>query len=177
MSEESRKKRQRLLQLAMGVLLILVVILVEMVAVTPTGIYSHTKTGFQKFKIGDDRSKVLKEINRIKAVRTLETCDPAGRIVLETRRRFDMTADLAVARIWRYTDRKKGLYLFWFSQDLLARIIYLNDLPGDDDPFALFTECFSQNINQVKDQIEDRVPEQDLDFFLKTQTRYQVFYH
>ncbi len=171
------KKKQRLLQLAMGVLLIVIVILVEMVAVTPKGIYSYTADGLGPFKINSDRAAVLKEINKIRAVRQLETCSPDSRISLESRRRFEMNDQMADALAWRCTDRKKGLYIFLFDpdQDRLSRLIHLNDLPDPNNPFDLFSQCM---VTEKKpDQGREPVISQDLDHFLETQTRYPVHYH
>jgi hypothetical protein len=171
------KKKQRMLQLAMGVLLIVIVILVEMVAVTPKGIYSYTADGVGPFEINSDRATVLKEINRIRAVRQLETCSPDSRILLESRKGFGMTEQMADATNWRCLDRKKGLYIFYFDpdQDRLVRIIHLNDLPDPDNPFDLFSRCIKTEKN--KDPDRDPSISQDLDHFLETQTRYPVHYH
>ena len=159
------KKSQKKLQLAMAGLLILVVVLVELVAITPEGIYVYTSGGVGKFRINADRAAVLEEINRVRAIRTLYTCVPDSRVVLESRKGFRMTAEMAAARAWRCLDRKKGLYVFGFDNDRLARIIHLNDLP-DDAPFALFSECMDGGAE----------PGQNLDTFLQTQDRYPVHY-
>ena len=177
MTNSPGKKKQRLLQLAMGVLLIIIVILVEMMAVTPKGIYSYTSEGVGPFKINADRAGVLKAINRARAIRRLETCNPDSRILLESRRGFEMTDQMAAARAWRCTDRKKGLYIFLFDpdQDRLSRIVHLNDLPDPDAPFDLFSRCMVTEKKQGPDR--NPVAPQDLDDFLERQTRYKVHYY
>mgnify|MGYP001333408676 CR=1 FL=1 len=157
------KRRQRLLQLAMGGLLILIVIFVELLAVTPEGVYVYTGEGIRDFSIGAQKTALLKEINRNRGIRTLTTCHPESRLDITSRKGFEMTAQMAAARFWRCLDRKHGVYLFEFSKDhRLIRIIHLNDLPDPDDPFALFFQCPDDKDGP--------------DRFLERQTRYPVYY-
>lgn len=153
-------------QLAVGGVLILIVAVVEFVAVTPKGIYSHTTESLGRFEINDDKPGVLAEINRRRGIRELATCRPDRSWKLTSRKGFAMTEALAESNLWRCVDRKKGLYLFGFKKagghDRLARIIHLNDLPDPDQPFDLFTRCPETGTG--------------LDRILEDQARYPVYY-
>ena len=161
-TDKRRQKRQRLLQLAMGGLLILIVIFVELVAVTPEGIYVYTEDGIRDFSIGMDKPALLKEINRNRGIRELVTCDPESRLEITSRKGFTMTEAMMSARYWRCLDRKRGIYLFEFSGDRLSRILHINDLPDPDEPFVLFFECPESPAGIEK--------------LLESQTRYPVNY-
>ncbi len=78
-----KKQRQRALQISLGLGMLVIVILVEVLAISPAGIYSYTLTGYRNFKIGAPRQRILAEINRVPAIRTLITCTP------DSDRRFD----------------------------------------------------------------------------------------
>ncbi|MDD9305213.1 MAG: hypothetical protein HUK40_23945 [Desulfobacter sp.] len=156
------KKNQRFWQLFMAVVLILAVFLVEMVAVSPKGIYSYTRSGTQGFFIGDEKTAVLSQINKIKSIRFIETCFPKGRVRLSSRKAFDMVPVLADSVTWQCWDRKKGAYYFLFKKDRLFRILYLNDLPENYGEEDLFFPCFSTDTH--------------VDDFLNTQKNYPVFH-
>jgi hypothetical protein len=68
--------------------MLLIVILVEVLAVSPAGIYSYTIEGYRTFKIDASKKRILDEINRVAAIRTLITCNPDSWTDLKSRRQF-----------------------------------------------------------------------------------------
>ncbi|MCG8687063.1 MAG: hypothetical protein MI892_19435 [Desulfobacterales bacterium] len=143
MSQSRGKIRQRRLQIILAVGFILAVILVELVAVAPKQIFSYTQGGIYGFNIGLDRKELLDAVNQVKSIRAIDTCLPSGKIQLSSRKGFEMTPGLETAAYWRCRDRKKGIFLFSFKDDILDRIIHLNKLLAADDPFELFQNCFT----------------------------------
>ncbi len=163
--EMTGKQKQRLFQISVGVLLILLAFFVEMVVIEPMGIYSYSDSGagLGTIKVGISKEKLLRKINRIKSIRSVQTCNPDTELTLSSRRSFDLGTGLEAADIWICKNRKKGQYLFQFKGDSLARILYLNLSLADMGTFALFTQC-------------DPKIHGDMDSYLAGQTRFPVFY-
>ncbi len=158
-----KKTRQRLLQVGMGIGLLCLAFLVEMVAIEPRGIYSYSHDGYKTFKIGLSREGVLLEINKIKAIRNIMTCDPESELKLRSRRLFEMEPALANSSIWICQDKKKNLFLFHFNDKGLDRILHLKGRTGKLVYSPLFDQC-RPDIHQ------------DIDAYLETQTVHKVFY-
>ena len=155
----SDKKQQRL-QLAMGGLLILAVILIEVVSQDPTGIYVYSQKGVGPFQTGQTRDTLLGEINRVKSIRTLVLCPGGQEIRLAGRRLFEFSPELAEAGTWVCLDRKKGIYLFRFSGHQVKKILFLNEV--SEVATSLFTHCQGEI-------------HKDIEAYLRTQDQYPVF--
>lgn len=159
----TRKKRQRVLQIGLGVTMLVIVILVEMLAIAPTGIYSYTTGRYKAFAIGAPKQRILAEINRVPAIRTLITCDPHTRSALVTRRHFAYTSALETSDAWIARYRKKNVLLFLFQNQKLDRILLLKTRMGEQISSPLFDHC-------------DPALLQNVDRFLEEQAVHQVFY-
>ncbi len=159
----TRKKRQRALQIGLGFTMLVIVILVELLAIAPTGIYSYTTGGYKAFKINSPKQRILAEINRVPAIRTLITCDPHTRSALVTQRHFTYTRALETSDAWIARYRKKNVLLFLFQNQKLDRILLLKTRMGQQISSPLFDQC-------------DTFILQNVDRFLEEQAAHQVFY-
>jgi len=160
----TRKQRQRTLQIGLGFGMLVVVILVEVLAISPGGIYSYTKEGFRAFKIGAPKKRVLAEINHVPAIRTLDTCAPNSSTTLVTRRHFSYTKALDTANVWIARYRKENVLIFKFQDQTLVRILLLKTRFNREISSPLFDACRPDLL-------------QNVDRFLETQTDHAVFYH
>ncbi|RLB93793.1 MAG: hypothetical protein DRH26_02980 [Deltaproteobacteria bacterium] len=155
-----------MLQVGMGVVLIFLAFLLEMVIIEPSGIYSYSHYGYKQFKIGLSREGLLREINRVIAIRHILTCDssgPSADLKLTSRRSFEMTEDLTRSHVWICQGKKKVGFLFQFQGDRLARVLRLKVRFFEEGSFPLFYQC-QPGIYQ------------DMDGYLNTQTVHGVFY-
>ncbi|EMS77800.1 hypothetical protein [Desulfotignum phosphitoxidans] len=159
-----KKQRQRALQISLGLGMLVIVILVEVLAISPAGIYSYTLTGYRNFKIGAPRQRILAEINRVPAIRTLITCTPDSETMLLTQRHFTHTPELDVSDVWIARYRNHNVIIFLFKEQTLSRILLLKTRFSRQISSALFDTC-------RLDLLED------IDLFLENQTVHPVFYH
>ncbi len=159
-----KKQRQRALQISLGLGMLVIVILVELLAISPAGIYSYTTTGYRNLKIGASRQRILAEINRIPAIRTLITCTPDSETTLLNQRHFTYTPELDTADVWIARYRNHNVILFLFHEQTLSRILVLKTRLGRQISSSLFDTCRVDLL-------------QDIDRFLETQTAHPVFYH
>ena len=155
--------RQRTLQIGLGVGMLVIVILVEILAVSPAGIYSYTVTGYRNFKISAPKARVLAEINRVPAIRTLITCQPDSETRLKTIRHFTLTPELMAADVWIARYRNHNAALFLFRDQALLRILLLKTRFSREISLPLFDTCRPDLLD-------------DIGFFLETQTALPVFY-
>lgn len=160
----TRKQRQRTLQISLGFGMLVVVILVEVLAISPSGIYSYTIDGFRAFKIGAPKKRILAEINHVPAIRTLVTCEPNSRTILVTRRHFSYTEALDTADVWIARYRKENVLIFMFQDQVLVRILLLKTRFNREISSPLFDSCRPGMLDNV-------------DRFLEEQTDHTVFYH
>jgi hypothetical protein len=158
------KQRQRALQIGLGAGMLMIVILVEVLAISPAGIYSYTAKGYRAFKIDAPKQRILAEINQVPAIRTLITCDPLSRTALVTQRHFSYTKELDTADIWIARYRKNNVLIFLFQDQALVRILMLKTRFSRQISSPLFDTC-RPDLHQ------------DVDRFLKEQTEHPVFYH
>lgn len=158
------KQRQRTLQISLGLSMILVVILVEVLAVSPAGIYSYTIEGYRTFKVNAPKKWVLDEINRVAAIRTLISCNPDSRTDLKSRRHFSYSHDIEAADVWIARYRNNNVLLFFFQDDKLARVLLLKTRFGRQISSPLFDGCRPDLLK-------------DIDRFLADQTDHLAFYH
>lgn len=135
------KTNQRMLQVSFGVGLIFLVLLIDLVAVHPSGIYSYSRDGFKNFRIGASRAAVLKEINRQKAIRIIRTCGPDQVFELTSRKGFVLEQGLAAAPVWICHDRTGKDFLFVFKADLLERIFLQRLRYWKKQGSLLFSQC------------------------------------
>ncbi|MCD4720478.1 MAG: hypothetical protein K8S13_11565 [Desulfobacula sp.] len=145
------KAKQRILQASFGIGLILFVVLIELVAVHPSGIYSYTQQGYKEFKIGLSKEKVLKKINKRKTIRTIRVCDPDRVFELKSRRLFEMEVNLASSDYWLCPDRTGKNFLFLFRDEILERILLQRLRFGKKkEGSILFSQCNPEIINDVE---------------------------
>jgi hypothetical protein len=156
--------RQRTLQIGLGLGMLVIVILVEILAVSPAGIYSYATTGYRNFKISAPKARVLSEINRIPAIRTLLTCQPYSETTLVRQRHFVRTPELAGADVWIARYRNHQVVLFLFREQALSRILLLKTRFSREISSPLFDTCRPDLLD-------------DIDFYLETQAALPVFYH
>lgn len=160
----TRKRRQRTLQIGLGFGMLVVVILVEVLAISPAGIYSYTADGYRAFKINAPKKRVLAEINHVPAIRTLVTCAPRSRTTLVTQRHFAYTKELDTADVWMARYRKENVLIFMFADQVLVRILLLKTRFNREISSPLFDSCRPDLL-------------QNVDRFLEEQTGHAVFYH
>lgn len=156
--------RQRTLQIGLGLGMLVIVILVEVLAVTPAGIYSYTVTGYRNFKIAAPKDRVLAELNRVPAIRTLITCGPYSESSLVRQRHFVRTPELDAAAVWIARYRNHNVLLLLFREQSLSRILLLKTRFSREISSPLFDTCRPDLL-------------QDVDGFLSAQAAHPVFYH
>lgn len=155
--------RQRTLQIGLGVGMLVIVILVEILAVSPAGIYSYTANGYRNFKISAPKTRILAEINRIPAIRTLITCRPYSDTALVRQRHFVRTPELDAADVWIARYKNHNVLLFLFRDQALSRILLLKTRFSREISSPLFDTCRPDLID-------------DIDVYLETQAAFPVFY-
>ncbi len=161
----NKKARQRLLQVGMGIGLLLLAFLLEMVAIEPPGIYSYSQRGYKGFKIGLSREGLLREINKVTAIRRIIACEPNSSqdLKLTSRRFFEMTDGLIQSHVWICRGKKKVGFLFIFQGDRLARVLRLK------------SSFFKEGASPLFDRCEPEIyPE--MDGYLERQTTHEIFY-
>lgn len=160
------KTRQRLLQVIMGIGLLSLAFLIEMVIIEPSGIYSYSIQGYKGFKIGLSREGLLREINRVKAIRQISVCDPleaSTELKLTSRRSFEMTQGLASSDVWICRGKKNVGFLFQFEKNHLVRVLRLKCRSFEPGDFPLFEQCQPEIYT-------------DIPGYLNRQTRHTVFH-
>lgn len=156
-----QKTRQRLYQFGFAILVICLILVLERGVQEPSGVYSYTSQGYKGFEIGMTRAAVLKEVNRVKSIRSIMTCGPERVFPLTSRRNFDLAPALAQSWIWICQDKKNRAFVFRFKGNRLEQVLRVNR--GKEPP--LFDQCPpGQGLYT------------DLDRYLRTQTRFRVFY-
>ncbi len=157
------KAKQRILQVSFGIGLILFVVLIELLAVHPSGIYSYTQQGYKEFRIGLSKEKVLKKINRRKTIRTIRVCDPDRVFELKSRKLFEMEENLASSDYWLCPDRTGKNFLFLFKDEILVRVLLQRLRFGKKEGSILFVQCNPEILN-------------NMDNYLATREKLNVFY-
>ena len=159
-----KKQQQRALQISLGLGMLVIVILVEVLAISPAGIYSYTSTGYRNFKVGGPKQRILAEINRVPAIRTLITCTPDSETTLLTQRHFTQIPELDTANVWIARYRNNNKIIFLFQDQTLSRILLLKTRFNRQISSSLFDTCRLDLLD-------------DIDLFLEIQTAHPVFYH
>ncbi|WP_457553427.1 hypothetical protein [Desulfobacula sp.] len=157
------KTKQRMLQLSCGFGLIFFVVLIELVAVHPSGVYSYTQQGYKEFKIGFPKAIVLKKINKRKSIRTIRVCDTGKVLELRSRKLFELEGDLSLSDYWICNDRTGKDFLFLFKKGDLDRILLQRLRYGKKEGSILFSQCHPEIFK-------------DIDKYLATQEKLDVFY-
>ncbi|MBU1341050.1 MAG: hypothetical protein KKE44_06145 [Proteobacteria bacterium] len=161
--KKERKKKQRILQVSFGLGLILLVVLIELLAVHPSGIYSYSQNGYKEFQIKFSKEQVLKKINKQKNIRTIRVCDPDRVFVLTSRKPFEMQEQLAASNTWICHGRTGLDFLFLFKKNLLERILVQRLRFGKKEVSILFTQCNPEILKEI-------------DTYLATREKLSVFY-
>ncbi len=162
----NKKTRQRLLQVGMGIGLLFLAFLLEMVAIEPPGIYSYSQQGYKGFKIGLSREGLLREINKVIAIRRIISCDPSNSsqdLKLTSQRFFEMTDGLTQSNVWICRGKKKVGFLFLFKGDRLARLLRLKSGFLKEGASPLFDLCQPEIYPEM-------------DGYLNSQTTHEIFY-
>jgi len=157
------KTKQRILQASFGIGLILFAVLIEFLAVHPSGIYSYTQQGYKEFKIGLSKEKVLKKINKQKTIRTIRVCDPDRVFELKSRKPFEMEEEMTLSNYWLCFGRTGKNFLFLFKDELLERVLLQRLRFGKKEGSILFVQCNPEFLN-------------DMDHYLTTREKLDVFY-
>ena len=160
---KERKTKQKILQVLFGVVLIIFIVLIEFVAIHPSGIYSYTKQGYKEFKIGFSKDRLLKKINHHKSIRTIRACDPDRHFELKSRKPFELKKDLALSDSWICHDRTGKNFLFLFKEGILKRILLQRLRFGGKEDSILFSRCNSEILKEI-------------DTYLATREKLKVFY-
>jgi hypothetical protein len=161
--EKGKNTNQRILQLSCGLCLIFFVMLIELVGVHPSGIYSYSQKGYKEFEIGLSKEEILKKINKRKAIRAIRICDPDRMFELKSRKRFGMEKDLVSSNYWICHDRTGKDFLFLFKGNILERILVQRLRFGKRNGSVLFSRC---NPELLK----------DMDHYLAFREKSAVFY-
>ena len=161
--EKEKKSKQRLLQLSFGIGLIIFALLIELLAVHPSGIYSYAQQGYKEFQIGFSKKQVLKKINKRKTIRTIKVCDPDRVFELKSRKLFEMEDDLLSSDFWICPGRTGKDFLFLFKDGILERILLQRLRFGEKEESILFSQC---NLEIFK----------NIDNYLTTREKLEVFY-
>ncbi len=160
--ENQKKNKQTGLRILFAVVMIALIFLVEMVAIHPTGIYSY-KGGYKQFEAGISKEKVLRHINYKTTIRTIRACEPAFVLQKTSRKKLELSPELASSDHWICYDRKGVDYLFRFREDKLESVILQRIRFGKKDFSKLFTQC-------------DPMILKNIDLYLENQDKFKVFY-
>jgi len=150
------KGKQRLLQASFGIGLIVFVVLIELVAVHPSGIYSYTQQGYKEFKIGFSKEKVLKKINKRKAIRAIRVCGPDRVFELKSRRGFEMEEAMVLSDYWLCSDRTGKKFVFLFKNEILERILLQRLRFKKKEVSVLFVQCNPEFLNGMDNYLANR---------------------
>lgn len=154
--KKQSKSKQRALQASFGIGLIIFALLIELVAIHPSGIYSYTREGYKEFKIGFSKEAVLKRINKHKSIRAIRTCDPDRVIELTSRRLFKMGEDLLSSDVWTCEDRTGKNFLFVFKAGVLERVVLQRLRLGTKEGSILFSTCSQDFLSDMDDYLAKR---------------------
>jgi hypothetical protein len=135
------KKKQRMWQVFLALVLVVMAVLIESVGMHPKGIYVYRHNGYQDFRIGLSKEQVLRQINLQKTIRGIKTCDPASMSLKSSRRKLEMTASLSGADTWICHDRTGKDYLFVFMEGRLNTLLVQRLRFGKTDGSPLFAGC------------------------------------
>ena len=148
-----RSKSQRVLQLAMGGVLICLIFLFERLAVPPDGIYSYSGSGYKEFKVGMKKEEILSRINDRKSIRSVTLCHPESEFERRARAIEIPREDMERSDIWTCHDRDGKKYLFLFQENRLKRILLIRASDAVADEISFFDRCRENLSIQTLDQI------------------------
>ena len=133
--------------MGLGLGLVVLALIIEMVAVPPRGVhvYGPGTKGYKGMVPGMDRQEALDAVNRFKAVRQLESCNPSTRMALSSRKAFEMTPELAFSPTWICRPRKAAPVHLVFRGDQLAQVIVLRRGWRPGAPPDLLAHCLALN--------------------------------
>lgn len=151
---QKQKNKQRILRVAIAVILVAVALLVEFVGMHPAGIYTYRYRGYKDFQIGLSKQAVLQQINRVKTIRTVKTCDPAWTYTRNSRKKLTMNAHLSGADIWICHDRTGKDFLFVFDGDEVRKLLIQRLRFGKKQGSALFSDCRVISANDLSTYLE-----------------------
>jgi len=151
--KKDKKIKQRLLQAFFGIGLIIFVLLIEFLAVHPSGIYSYVNQGYKEFKIGLSKEKVLKRINKRKSIRTIKVCNPDRIFELKSRKLFQLENELVSSDCWICPGRTGMDFLFLFEKGALKQVLLQRLRFGKKENSILFSRCNPELIKNIHDYL------------------------
>jgi hypothetical protein len=143
------KTKQRMLQISFGLGLILFAVLIELVAIHPSGIYYYSKDRYKEFLMGDTKEQVLKKINKRKTIRIIKTCGPEAVFELKSRKLFEMDEYLKASDYWICNDRTGKDFLFLFRAGSLEKVLLQRLRFQKKKGSILFSRCNREVIKDV----------------------------
>lgn len=158
------KKKQRMWQILLAVVLVIMAVLIEFVGMHPKGIYLYRQKGYKDFQIGLSKARVLRQINLEKTIRYVRTCDPESKSVKSSRRKLIMTDGLEHSDAWICHDRTGKELLFIFESDRLEKIVLQRLRFGKKQGSKLFSGCRSDLLANLDHYLE---AEETLPVYLK----------
>lgn len=161
--EDDKNKSQTALRITFGLGVILLVFMIEIFGIHPSGIYSYSKTAYKEYQIGMSKEEILAVINQNRSIRTMRLCDPVAFFHLTSRNPFIMKPELAASDHWICYDRRGNDILLLFKDQRLERILIQQLRLGNTKRSPLFTQC-------------DPLILKNMDLYLESQKDLKVFY-
>lgn len=152
---KKEKGRQTILRVAFGISILAFALLIEMVAIHPSGLYSYTqKDGYGEFDMGISKAQVLKRINKRKTLREIKTCNPEKFLLRTTRRGIELAENLLASDFWFAYDRTGGIFLFVFKDNHLAHVLIQRLRFGKMQGSILFSSCDEDKLYNLDQYLE-----------------------
>ncbi|MCP3876500.1 MAG: hypothetical protein GY699_25585 [Desulfobacteraceae bacterium] len=154
--EKKEKGKQTLIRVSFGIGVILFALLIEMLAIHPSGIYYYSHEGYKEFKIGTPKTKVLKRINKRKTIRKINTCDPESLFERKTRKRIELEGNLISSNYWIAHDRTGKDFLFIFKNDMLEKVLIQRLRFGKKDGSIIFLQCIPDIVTDFETYLSEK---------------------
>lgn len=153
--EKKEKGRQTILRLAFGISILAFALIIEMVAIHPSGLYSYTqKDGYREFDMGISKAQVLKRINKRKTLREIKTCNPEKFLLRTTRKGIELAENLLTSDFWFAYDRTGKIFLFVFKDNHLAHVLIQRLRFGKMQGSVLFSSCDEDKLYNLDQYLE-----------------------
>lgn len=134
-------KRQWGLRILLAVVLLTIAVLVETIGMHPSGIYYYSQNGYKEFGIGDEKARVLRQINFHKTIRSIITCSPDSIVEKVSRRKLEMSQALMESDIWICRDKTGKAYFFRFEDQKLTLLLIQRLRFWEKEGSKLFSDC------------------------------------
>ncbi len=154
--EKKEKGKQIILRVFFGLGILVFALLIEMVAIHPSGIYYYAQDGYKEFKIGVTKAQVLKKINKRKTIRRINTCTPESVIERKTRKRLVMENNLSSSNYWTAHDRTGKDFLFIFKNGRLEKVLIQRLRLGKKEGSIIFSHCSQEVISNLDAYLSEK---------------------